>query len=121
MHIHLGDSQPLLRKVFNPQPVFSTPRSPAADPAYAKLLWPIVEFSALTQPEPLASADFRSTPYGSAAVYDDPANRLDHNEKALKVTVRVNPGEMLSVAISFEQHCDRISTTVTSLNTRTTK
>jgi spore coat protein A len=107
MHIHLGDSQPLMRKVFNPNPVFTQPRNPGADPVFANLLWNGVEFNAQNQPAALASADFRGSPYGSAVVYDDPVNRLDANEKALKDTTRVNPGEMLSLAIAFEQHCGR--------------
>ncbi len=107
MHIHLGDSQPLLRKVFNPNPVFTPARSAAADPAFADLLWNGVEFDAQNQPVAQASADFRGSPYGSTRVYDDAVNRLDANEKALKDTMRVNPGEMLSLAIKFEQHCGR--------------
>jgi spore coat protein A len=107
MHIHLGDSQPLMRRVFNPNPAFTQPRNPGADPVFANLLWNGVEFNAQNQPAALASADFRGSPYGSAVVYDDPGNRLDANEKTLKDTTRVNPGEMLSLAIAFEQHCGR--------------
>jgi FtsP/CotA-like multicopper oxidase with cupredoxin domain len=108
MHIHLGDSQPLSRKIFNPNVAFMTARTGASDPVFAGLLWTGVDFDEATnQPKPQASADFRSTPCGSTVVYDDPATRLDANEKALKHTMRVNPGEMLSVAITFEQHCGR--------------
>jgi FtsP/CotA-like multicopper oxidase with cupredoxin domain len=107
MHIHLGDSQPLMRKLFNPAPSFNPPRNPEADPVYANLLWNGVEFDAQNQPVVQASADFRGTPYGDAMVYDDPVNRLDANEKGLKDTMRVNPGEMFSLAIKFEQHCGR--------------
>ena len=108
MHIHLGDSQPLSRKVLNPDAVFMTARRGASDPVFGDLLWTGVDFDdATNQPKPLASADFRGSPYSSSMVYDDPVTRLDANEKGLKDTMRVNPGEMLSLAITFEQHCGR--------------
>ena len=107
MHIHLADSQPLMRKVFVPVVGFNPERDSSSDPQCANLLWKSVAFNPNHQPDPLASADFRQLPHSPKLSFDDPDLQLDHNEKALKDTVRINPGEMFVLAAEFKGHSGR--------------